>query len=292
VNEFKNSGSFYDQKVNTAACSAYSRHWRRMVPRLLNTMDFRSNNENHQPVIRALAILKNKGKLTKADLKKLPIDGMVKPSDRDLVFKPTPDGKPEFDPMACELHILNTWRDGIRSKEIWEPNASKYQNPDKDLPADFVAKRHDYYKALKLPLKAETFTHHIQLDMKSALGELNDTILSNPKVRFSQIGKIIVSPLKAEPTPPNLESLNEEVERRWSMTKLLDCLKETELRTGFTRCFKSVATREVMDRKTIQRRLLICFNALGTNMGLKRGGAITIVRETNKLKFSLLQLTV
>lgn len=273
VNEFKNSGPFYDQKVNGAACSAYSRHWRRMVPRLLTTLDFRSNNENHQPVIRALEILKKKGKLTKADLKKLPIDEIVKPSERDLVFKPGVDGKPEFDPMACELHILNIWRDGIRRKEIWEPNAGKYQNPDKDLPPDFDTKRHEYYKALKLPIKAETFIQHLQLDMKSSLGELNDTILSNPKVRFNQTGKIIITPLKAEPTPPNLESLAEELERRWSMTKLLDVLKETELRTGFTRCFKSVATREVLDRKTIQRRLLLCFNALGTNIGLKRGGA-------------------
>ena len=273
VNEFKNSGPYYAKKVNDAACSAYSRHWRRMVPRLLNTLDFRSNNENHQPIIRALDIWKRNGKLTKTDLKKLPIDEIVKPSDRHLMFKPGLDGKPEFDPMACELRILNTLRTGLRSKEIWEPNASKYQNPDKDLPQDFDNNRHEYYKALKLPVKAETFTHHLQLNMKSAIGELNDTILSNLKVRFSQAGKIIVTPLKAEPTPPNLELLAEELERRWSMTKLLDVLKETEFRTGFTHCFKSVATREALDRKTIQRRLLLCFNALGTNIGLKRGGA-------------------
>ena len=141
------------------------------------------------------------------------------------------------------------------------------------MPQDFDEKRREYYKALKLPIQAETFIHHIKLDMKASLNELNDTIKSNTKVRFSRGNKIIVTPLKAEPTPPTLESLAEEMEERWSMTKLMDVLKETELRTGFTRCFKSVATREVLDRKTIQKRLLICFNALGTNIGLKRGAA-------------------
>ncbi|HNB23729.1 MAG TPA: Tn3 family transposase, partial [Candidatus Melainabacteria bacterium] len=163
--------------------------------------------------------------------------------------------------------------DGLRSKGIWEPNAGRYQNPGKDLPQDFEDKRQEYYKSLKLPLRADTLIRSVQHEMKTCLEELDETILSNSKVRFSQTGKIIVTPLKAEPAPPNLESLGEELERRWSMTKLIDVLKETDFRTGFTRCFKSIATREVLDRKTIQRRLLVCFNAVGTNMGLKRGCA-------------------
>ncbi|MGH2508356.1 MAG: DUF4158 domain-containing protein, partial [Ktedonobacteraceae bacterium] len=247
VNEFKKSGPYYEEKVSNAACSSYSRHWRRLVPRLLNTMNFKSNNEQHKPIINALAVLKKKDQLTKADIKKLQIEGIVKPSNMDLVFKPGPNGEPEFNQAAFELSMWDGWRTGIRSKEIWEPNASKYQNPDKDLPQDFNKKRREYYKELKLPIQAETFIHHLKLDMKASLNELNDTIKSNTKVRFSRTNKIIVTPLKAEPTPPNLESLAEELEQRWSMTKLMDVLKETELRTGFTRCFKSVATREVLD---------------------------------------------
>ena len=54
------------------------------------------------------------------------------------------------------------------------------------------------------------------------------------------------------------------------MTNLLDILKEADLRTGFTRHFTSVATREALDRATLQKRLLLCLYGLGTNTGLKR----------------------
>jgi TnpA family transposase len=61
--------------------------------------------------------------------------------------------------------------------------------------------------------------------------------------------------------------------RRWPMTRLLDVLKETDLRVGFTELFKSLASREHLDRSTLQRRLLLCLFGLGTNTGLKRVAA-------------------
>jgi hypothetical protein len=62
----------------------------------------------------------------------------------------------------------------------------------------------------------------------------------------------------------------EELSRRWPMTSLLDILKETDLRVGFTSHFRSVSSRETLDRATLQRRLLLCLYGLGTNAGLKR----------------------
>ena len=47
-------------------------------------------------------------------------------------------------------------------------------------------------------------------------------------------------------------------------------LKETDFRVGFTGTFKSLGTREVLDREALQYRLLLCLYGLGTNMGLKR----------------------
>ena len=49
---------------------------------------------------------------------------------------------------------------------------------------------------------------------------------------------------------------------------MLDILKEADLRIGFTECFKSAATREVLERTTLQKRLLLCLYGLGTNTGL------------------------
>jgi len=54
------------------------------------------------------------------------------------------------------------------------------------------------------------------------------------------------------------------------MTSLLDVLKETDLRVGFTDAFKSLGSRENLDRETLQQRLLLCLYGLGTNTGIKR----------------------
>ena len=54
------------------------------------------------------------------------------------------------------------------------------------------------------------------------------------------------------------------------MTSLLYVLKETDLRVGFSETFHSVASREMLDRTTLQPRLLRCLYGLGTNAGLKR----------------------
>ena len=81
---------------------------------------------------------------------------------------------------------------------------------------------------------------------------------------------IIVSPLEPQPEPVNLEALKGELGRRWPMTGLLDILKETDLRVGFTGAFTTAATREATDRDEVQRRLLLCLYGLGTNAGLKR----------------------
>ena len=54
------------------------------------------------------------------------------------------------------------------------------------------------------------------------------------------------------------------------MTSLLDVLKETDQRVGFTEAFKSLGSRENLDRETLQHRLLLSLYGLGTNAGLKR----------------------
>lgn len=57
---------------------------------------------------------------------------------------------------------------------------------------------------------------------------------------------------------------------RWQSTSLLDVLKEADLRIGFTECFQSSRQRETLTQETIQKRLLLCLFALGTNTGIKR----------------------
>ena len=58
VKEWKASGPAYREHVRTVIRNSYRSHYRRMVPRLMHTLDFRSNNDAHQPVLHALALLK------------------------------------------------------------------------------------------------------------------------------------------------------------------------------------------------------------------------------------------
>jgi hypothetical protein len=64
--------------------------------------------------------------------------------------------------------------------------------------------------------------------------------------------------------------LKGEVQAHWGWIQLLDILKETNFRTAFTDRFKSVMTYEQLSRDVLQKRLLLCLYALGTNIGLKR----------------------
>jgi TnpA family transposase len=91
-------------------------------------------------------------------------------------------------------------------------------------------------------------------------------------VRITRQGSpwVSVPRLDKLPEPRNLGALKTEVERRWGTIDLLDILKDTAFITGFTDSFASVASREVLDRATLNRRLLLVLFALGTNMGIRQ----------------------
>jgi hypothetical protein len=59
-----------------------------------------------------------------------------------------------------------------------------------------------------------------------------------------------LSSLDAQPEPVNLSELKSEILKRWPMTSLLDMLKETDLRTDFSKAFKSATGRESLDPAT------------------------------------------
>jgi TnpA family transposase len=54
------------------------------------------------------------------------------------------------------------------------------------------------------------------------------------------------------------------------MTSLLDMVKETDLRLGFTNVLKSPTAYEALERSVLQPRLLLCLHGIGTNAGLQR----------------------
>jgi len=275
VREYKATGPGYDLQVQTRLRASYGAHYRRLLPELLDVLEFRSNNAAHRPVIRALELLKQhvastRHFFTAAD--DVPITGVVPPDWLETVVQTDRKGRVRIDRINYEICVLETLRARLRCKEVWVVGADRFRNADDDLPADFAAQRVAHYEALHQPLDADVFIKGVQDEMAAALKALDRGMPKNTGVQILQKGggRIKVTPLEALPEPPMLASLKGEVGRRWPMTSLLDMLKEADLRIDFTRAFSSVASREALDPETLRRRLLLCLYALGTNAGLKR----------------------
>jgi hypothetical protein len=58
VKEWKATGPTYRTTLRTVIRNSYQGHYRRMVPKLLTALEFRSNNERHRPVMQALELVK------------------------------------------------------------------------------------------------------------------------------------------------------------------------------------------------------------------------------------------
>jgi Domain of unknown function (DUF4158)/Tn3 transposase DDE domain len=269
------SGPMYRRSLRTTIRSSYTGHYRRMVPALLEALDFRSNNAAHRPVIEALALVRRYATSRQRYLptyEAVPIDGVVRPLWRDAVVDVDAKGRKRINRLTYEICVLEALRERLRSKEVWVVGANRYRNPDEDLPADFAGQRLLYYNALKLPIDADRFIVDLREEMHATLAMLDAGYERNPHVKITgkSGGWITLSPLVARPDPENLDALKAEITATWPMTSLLDIVKETDLRLGFTDVLSSPTAYERLDRTELRPRLLLCLYGLGTNTGLKR----------------------
>ena len=275
VKEWKATGPTYRITLRTVIRNSYQGHYRRMVPTLLAALEFRSNNDRHRPVMDALDLVKRfadtKVHTFPADME-VPLDGVVRGLWREAVMERDAAGRDRVNRVTYEIAVLEALRERLRCKEIWVVGANRYRNPDDDLPADFEQNREDYYRALNLPLDVERFIADLQAEMRAALSTFDAGLKKNPSVRLSSKGGgwITLTPLDAQPDPPNLTALKAELNVLWPMTSLLDMVKEADLRLSFTDALKSPTSYESMDRSVLQPRLLLCLHGLGTNAGLQR----------------------
>jgi TnpA family transposase len=277
VREAKATGPTYRTTLRTVIRNSYKGHYRRMVPQILQKLEFRSNNEHHRPVLLALDLLKRyaDSKLQTFPAEEtVPIDDIVRGLWRDAVVEKDGSGRSRVNRITYEICVLEALREKLRCKEIWIVGANRYRNPDEDLPADFEARREPYYQALNLPLDASRFINDLQTEMREVLRILNAGLPNNLLVGISRKrnkdGWITVTPFDPQPDPANLVAIKAELNATWPMTGLLDMLKETDLRLNFTRALKSATAYETLDRSVLRPRLLLCLNGLGTNAGFQR----------------------
>ena len=275
IKELNSTGPAYRKKIHTVLRASYGSHYRRMVPDILGIIKFHSNNEVHQPIIRALDLVKKYAETSHQYLplsENIPIDGVISATNKEIVVEKDEKGRDRVNRINYEICVLQALREKLRCKEIWVSGANRYQNPDDDLPKDFEVRRGENYKALNQPVDVEVFISILKQAMKDGLDKLDNGLPKNSKVEITDKGKgwIVLSPLDPQVEPVNLSRLKTEIMQRWPMTSLLDFLKEADLRIGFTEKFQTVAAREVLGRDTLQKRLILSLYALGTNAGLKR----------------------
>jgi hypothetical protein len=209
VKEGKATGPRYRTTLRTVIRNSYAGHYRRMVPKLLAALEFRSNNERHRPVMQALELVKRF-----ADTKvrtfpieeEVPLDGVVRGLWRDAVVEKDTAGEDRVNRVTYEVAVLEALREQLRCKEIWVVGGNRYRNPDEDLPSDFEANREAHYQALDLPLDGDRFISELQNEMREALGTLDAGLKKNPAVRITPKGGggITLTPLDKQPDPPTL----------------------------------------------------------------------------------------
>ena len=127
---------------------------------------------------------------------------------------------------------------------------------------------------MRKPLDPAKFIYDLQSRMSRSLELLDNGLLADSTggVKITKrrgAPWITVPKLEKLEEPANLGKLKAEVLARWGTLDLLEVLKEADFLTGLTEEFVSVASREVLDRDTLRKRLLLCLFGLGTNMGIK-----------------------
>ncbi|HET9080782.1 MAG TPA: Tn3 family transposase [Trebonia sp.] len=264
------------ERVRYQLRGSYSHYYRRMLAPLLAALEFRCNNSAYRPVMDAIDLLARYAG-TDSDQKlyaaseKVPVDGVVPKAWLDGVI----DDNGRVERIPYELCVLIALREALRRREVYVQGAGRWKDPDEDLPGDFEDNRDVHYSELGKPLDATQFVNGLRSRLDEGLTRLNRALARNTTGGVRIITRkgspwVSVPKLDKLPEPKNLTKLKAEVQRRWGTIDLLDILKDTAFITDFNDCFASVATREVLDRATLNRRLLLVLFALGTNMGIRQ----------------------
>jgi len=163
VREAEANERAFRAQVRTVLRGSYSGHYRRMLGPLLAALEFRSNNTAFRPVIDALDLL---AQYAHVDGKRrfygpearVSLDGVVPAAWRDAVV----NEHGRVDRIPYELCVLVALRDAIRRPEIHIEGATRWRDPEDDLPGDFEASRDVHYAALRQPLDSSEFIASLQ----------------------------------------------------------------------------------------------------------------------------------
>ncbi|MDN5797939.1 MAG: Tn3 family transposase [Intrasporangium sp.] len=278
VREGRASESALRARTRARLRASYSSYYRKVIPELMDALEFRSSNTRHAPDIEAVTLMRRYAHRRSVRYygpdETVALDGIVPADWRAAVVEEREDGTTRIERIPDELCVLAALREAIRRREVWIAGAVRWRNPDIDLPADFDAHRAGHYERLGQPLDPSEFITSLRGELVTALRDLNNAIAANDTGGVSigaRAGRpwVTVPKLTKQPEPANLERIKAAVQARWGTVDLLDFLAEADHHIGLVDCFPSIATRETMPAGTLRARLLLVLFALGTNTGIK-----------------------
>ncbi len=274
VAEYKSSGPTYQRTVKATLRASYTNHYRTGLIKLLEVLEFRSNNTTHRPVLDALELIRRHASV--GNLSYYPADQHV-PTHRGLsgdwaplVYRRDGQGRARVVRMVYEVATFQALREQLRCKEIWVAGADRWRNPAEDLPADFEDRRGEHYQALRKPRDPREFIDGLREEMRTELDALHTALPACDWLTISDraAGAIKLTPLDAAPEPRNLRRLKQAVQARWGSVPLIDMLIEAVLRTGCLRMVTTAAGYTSMPEHVLAERLLLAIYGYGTNTGI------------------------
>jgi len=277
VSEFRASGPELRLLRQTIMQRKFARHYRRMLPALLESLRFRSDNR-FQPVIEALAaIQRNLTTHQEHFSEQVPIEGVVTPRWKEKVFEQV-KGKTKINRRYYELCALERLEHALKCKEVWVEGSYDFRNPSEDLPSDWSdeQRRTLHYQALGKPLEAQAFVRLLRERMRAALTNFNCVLpeLSHLRIfrpnKKDDRGLWALTKLEPQPEPQSLGLIKEKIGSRYGMLDLLDVFVEADRLVDFTRFFTHSGTREVRSREALRPLLIMDLFGEATNMGIKQ----------------------
>ncbi len=275
VHEYKTKGPVYQRTVKTTLRASYTHHYRRGLIRLLDVLEFRSNNTTHRPVVQALELVSRHAAAGNRSYypvgEHVPVHAGLGGDWEPLVWRTDSDSRRRVVRMGYEVATLQALRERLRCKEIWVVGADRWRNPDQDLPADFDQRRVEHYRELRKPLDPAAFIDEARTEMGAELDALEQALPDLPWLQVADrpAGAIKLTPLDAVPEPQGLRRLKAEVGRRWGAVPLVDMLKEAVLRTGCLAGVSARAGRSHISPEVLAERLVLAIYGYGTNTGLR-----------------------
>ena len=279
VAEFRVTGPQLRLLRQTIMQRKFARHYRRMLPTLLETLHFCSDNR-FQPLLEALKVIRrhlsSRGRHF-PEAETIPIEGVVTPGWQEKVFEEI-KGQTKINRRYYELCVLQKLQRALKCKEVWVEGAHAFRNPSEDMPADWgdEGRRLLHYQELGKPLDAQSFVRALKERLTAALTRFNGVLPQLNHLRIfhpqkkAERGLWALARLEPQPEPRSLGLIKEAIHKRYGILDLLDVFVEADRLVDFTRFFTHSGTKEVRSREALRPLLILDLFAEGTNTGIRR----------------------